>query len=381
MQNKNVVVKKVCHPRFCRPQDSGISTLFSSSPLEVLSAQCHSFCPPCGESTAKRGKGVVNKYFLFGEGGTQCRVRGKSFLFTTRFVTPTLRAAIYAGYSRHSGFTPCRHPELDSGSRCSVKKEEALNKSSFRAPLRSGFTLIELLVVVLIIGILAAVAVPQYQKAVAKSRFAALKPLASALKEAQELYFLSHGQYSNTAANLDIQTPMDDNASAQITFGNTSGHDFVRSGSPNTNNRYTMYLDHSDNFAGNIYCEALNDDSIANAVCVADGGTNATKRGNGYTFYLLSGTSTGEVPYEITGTQQGKYLGGGIYATDYLYSNGQYTVLDPTATSNFTYTIEQCDQQNNCTSKTYYPPEYPPSGDGTYNDMCLAYPFLAYCNK
>ncbi len=70
-----------------------------------------------------------------------------------------------------------------------------------------AFTLIELLVVVLIIGILAAIAVPQYQKAVMQSRATQLLTATKQLWDAQEAYFLQHGKYTTKIDDLDISFP------------------------------------------------------------------------------------------------------------------------------------------------------------------------------
>lgn len=70
-----------------------------------------------------------------------------------------------------------------------------------------GFTLLELLVVVLIIGLLASIALPQYRKSVEKSQVAPILSLLRTLYQAQESYYLSNGVYANKFDQLDVDFP------------------------------------------------------------------------------------------------------------------------------------------------------------------------------
>ena len=72
---------------------------------------------------------------------------------------------------------------------------------------RGGFTLIELLVVVLIIGILAAVAVPQYQKVVERSKATEAMSMLSSIAKAYETYYLANGTFATKFEELDVDVP------------------------------------------------------------------------------------------------------------------------------------------------------------------------------
>ena len=84
--------------------------------------------------------------------------------------------------------------------------------------MNQGFTLIELLVVVLIIGVLSAVALPQYQTAVERSRAAEALTQMAAIADSMERYHAQHESWPSSFNSLDVDIPTIPTTSC------TSGH-------------------------------------------------------------------------------------------------------------------------------------------------------------
>ena len=159
-----------------------------------------------------------------------------------------------------------------------------------------GFTLIELLVVVLIIGILAAVALPKYEVAVAKSRYTQLIVGADMIKKANQLYYMANGKYTMDFNDLDLSLAgcTLENDDRFCRFPSGVGGCYLNDG----------WVDESGNLRPVVYCAreglfyflrynsdlrqcgALESNQVANQVCKSLGGQYQTTF-NGHNDYLL----------------------------------------------------------------------------------------------
>ncbi|MGL4221035.1 MAG: pilin [Shewanella sp.] len=114
-----------------------------------------------------------------------------------------------------------------------------------------GFTLIELMIVVAVIGVLAAIAIPQYQKYVAKSEFASAYGSLAAAKTNLDDYVISNGAFPTNVSQIGLSASAA-MGTISVTSASSSINYAINAASPDAKGKTVQLIRGSDGWSCSV---------------------------------------------------------------------------------------------------------------------------------
>jgi type IV pilus assembly protein PilA len=140
-----------------------------------------------------------------------------------------------------------------------------------------GFTLIELLVVIIIVGVLAAIALPSFLNQIGKARGSEAKSNLGTINRAQQAYRLENQSFAQTTANLDAK--ITGNFFLYTVAAGSTQYTTTTAASPGTNTDLKVYsagvAQSGDNTSAMVVCESIKTLAAGGSAAAALGGSAA----------------------------------------------------------------------------------------------------------